>query len=186
MLIFITGGVRSGKSCFAENLAYSLITANQDKLIYVATSKVGDKEMQERIEKHQQDRTRSGYTWETREQFDHLEKLLPSFSSDQIVLIDCLTTLVANELFSEKGNWNDHAYVHEIYRRITTFLAAIRQRGLVTIIVSNELLNDGLDYDEATLTYLKLIARLHQQLVKRASIAYLVEVGIPLKMKGCE
>lgn len=186
MLMFISGGVRSGKSSFAEKLAYSLLTLSQDKLIYVATSPGGDDEMQVRIERHQIDRIKSGYVWETREQPVNLEQLLPSFANDQIVLIDCLTTLVANELFSELGKCHEPSYVQGIYTRIVNFLDEMKQRGIITIIVSNELLNDGLDYDEATLTYLKLISRLHQQLVKKASFAYLVEVGIPLKMKGCE
>lgn len=185
MLIFITGGVRSGKSSFAEKLAYSLLSRSQDKLIYVATSKVCDMEMQARIERHQQDRIKSGYVWETTEQPVHLEKLLPTFAKDQIVLIDCLTSLVANELFSKKDIWQDPSFVKAIYTRFVNFLATMKQQGITTIIVSNELLNDGLDYDEATLVYLKLIAFLHHQLVAVASSAYLVEVGIPLKMKGC-
>ncbi|WNF37978.1 bifunctional adenosylcobinamide kinase/adenosylcobinamide-phosphate guanylyltransferase [Bacillaceae bacterium IKA-2] len=186
MLIFISGGVRSGKSSFAEKLAYSLVTPSQAKLIYVATSLGGDHEMQMRIERHQIDRINSGYLWETREQPVNLEKLLPFFANDQIVLIDCLTILVANELFSELGKWDDPFYVQGIYTRIVNFIDEIGRRGIVTMIVSNELFNDSIDYDEATLIYLKLVAQLHQMLVKKASSAYLVEVGIPLQMKGCE
>ncbi|UTW69778.1 bifunctional adenosylcobinamide kinase/adenosylcobinamide-phosphate guanylyltransferase [Anaerobacillus sp. HL2] len=55
-MIFISGGVRSGKSSFAENLAYSYITEKRNKLIYIATSKNEDSEMAGRIKKHQQDR----------------------------------------------------------------------------------------------------------------------------------
>lgn len=185
-MIFISGGVRSGKSSFAENLAYSYITEKRNKLIYIATSKSEDSEMAGRIKKHQQDRKESGYCWETWECETHLEKKISLFSEEQIVVIDCLTILVANELFIDENKWSDHSFQHEIIKRINYFIDQLCEKQITTIIVSNEILNGSLSYDKATLTYMKMIGELHQQIVKLANEAYLVEAGIPIKMKGCE
>jgi adenosylcobinamide kinase/adenosylcobinamide-phosphate guanylyltransferase len=64
MAILVTGGARSGKSSFAEQ--YALRSA--EKGIYIATCQPYDKEMRERIGKHQQMRLDSGFTWETLEE----------------------------------------------------------------------------------------------------------------------
>lgn len=186
MLVFITGGVRSGKSAFAERLASSFLTSDRNKLIYVATSKIYDTEMKNRIEKHQEDRERSGLEWETWEQSTHLELILPHLREHHIVLVDCLTTLVANELFFDIDIWNDPEYKQEIFNRVIAFLAEVKKNNLTLLIVSNELLNGGISYDAATLTYMKLIGILHQKIVQIANDVYLVEAGIPLMLKGCD
>ncbi|WP_161568128.1 bifunctional adenosylcobinamide kinase/adenosylcobinamide-phosphate guanylyltransferase [Anaerobacillus alkaliphilus] len=186
MLIFITGGVRSGKSSFAETLAQSFLTPVKNKLIYIATSELYDSEMSLRIQKHQEDRLMSGFTWETWEQPRQIENLVKELSDNQIILLDCLTTLLANELFYEEGKWSDRLYQEEQVKKILIFLDKIKNKNITLLLVSNELLNGGLNYDQATLTYMKLIGYLHQKIVEKASIVYLIEAGIPLLMKGCE
>ncbi|QOY35913.1 bifunctional adenosylcobinamide kinase/adenosylcobinamide-phosphate guanylyltransferase [Anaerobacillus isosaccharinicus] len=184
MLVFITGGVRSGKSAFAERLASSFLTSDRNKLIYVATSKIYDSEMKMRIEKHQEDRGRSGLEWETWEQSTQLEHILPNFREHHVVLVDCLTTLVANELFFEIDMWNDPEYRQKIFKRISSFLTEVKKNNVTILLVSNELLNGGTSYDAATLSYMKLIGLLHQKIVEIANAVYLVEAGIPLRLKG--
>ncbi|MBU1140385.1 MAG: bifunctional adenosylcobinamide kinase/adenosylcobinamide-phosphate guanylyltransferase, partial [Proteobacteria bacterium] len=51
-LIFITGGARSGKSNFAEEMAISL----GKSVAYLATGQPLDKEMSHRIKKHKNKR----------------------------------------------------------------------------------------------------------------------------------
>lgn len=63
MVIFITGGAKSGKSRFAEDYARHL----GSKGIYVATAQQGDEEMRLKIRNHQLQREASGFPWETRE-----------------------------------------------------------------------------------------------------------------------
>ncbi len=186
MLTLITGGVRSGKSAFAEKLAYTLLTPKRNHLLYIATSKRYDTEMCSRIQKHQEERKNSGYYWETLEQETQLERLLPCLSETQVILIDCLTTLVANELFTDFDKWSDSNYLDALFQRIITFFINAKKKQLTLIIVSNELLNGGLSYDQATITYLKFIGQIHQQLVQIVSHVFLVEAGLPLKMKGCD
>jgi len=56
MLIFITGGARSGKSAFAEQYA-----AKRGKQgVYIATAQLYDDEMRERARLHREQRQASG------------------------------------------------------------------------------------------------------------------------------
>ncbi len=55
MITFITGGARSGKSCYAEKLAMAY-----DDVTYVATALAFDDEMKERIETHRARATHTG------------------------------------------------------------------------------------------------------------------------------
>ena len=59
-IVLVTGGCRSGKSAYAQQLAESLPPAR----LYVATCPVTDDEMRRRIEQHRQARRDRG--WETR------------------------------------------------------------------------------------------------------------------------
>ena len=95
MLIFITGGIKSGKSIFAEKLA----SEQKKDVYYIATAIVTDDEMQERVKKH---RIRRPSTWTTIEEsydFKKLSKLLPD--EPTVVLIDCLTTFLTNRLWRD-------------------------------------------------------------------------------------
>ena len=52
------------------------------------------------------------------------------------------------------------------------------------IIVSNEVLHEPIGDNELILTYSRLLGKLHQSIVKDCREAYLVEMGIPVQMKG--
>ena len=60
----------------------------------------------------------------------------------------------------------------------------IQNRGKVLIVVSNEVFNEPLVENELVFTYGQLLGQIHQQLVKAADQAYLVEMGVPILMKG--
>ena len=98
-LTFISGGVRSGKSAFAERLLVEEATAAQGRLLYIASGRAVDKEMKQRIERHKLDRAEE--SWLTIEQPVDLEKVLPFIQQKDFVLWDCLTTWLANELYTE-------------------------------------------------------------------------------------
>ena len=98
-LTFISGGVRSGKSAFAERLLVEGATAAQGRLLYIASGRAVDKEMKRRIERHKLDRAEE--SWLTIEQPVDLEKVLPFIQQNDFVLWDCLTTWLANELYTE-------------------------------------------------------------------------------------
>jgi adenosylcobinamide kinase / adenosylcobinamide-phosphate guanylyltransferase len=182
-LIFISGGVRSGKSSFAEKLALKIASEEGDRLHYIATGVPFDKEMKERIKKHQQDRKAAKYQWITTEQSTNIGAIADRFTSRDILLLDCVTTLLNNELFSSEYRW-DPPFLESIREKIITGIMMIKNRVSTMILVSNEVLHEPILKNELVYTYTRLLGQIHQQLVKEADQAFLVEAGVPLVMKG--
>jgi adenosylcobinamide kinase/adenosylcobinamide-phosphate guanylyltransferase len=174
MLIFISGGARSGKSAFAEQLV--LQAAEPGHLHYIATSEITDAEMNNRILHHQKRRTDEWGTWE---QSTKIDELAPQFSKKDCVLLDCLTILTANELFQGGNRQCEHTVRTKLIHSIEQF-----NHVKVLVIVSNDLFSGQLPRDEGSFIYMKLLGSLHQEIVRMADCAYQVNHGIPKKMKG--
>ncbi|MEH7178368.1 bifunctional adenosylcobinamide kinase/adenosylcobinamide-phosphate guanylyltransferase [Neobacillus vireti] len=181
--IFITGGVRSGKSSFAEKMAVDLALKEGGNLNYLATGIASDQEMRERIGKHQQDRSIGESNWRTIEKPAHIGEIANMFGSQDIILLDCVTTLLNNELFAVNQQW-DASFLNEVKENIVTGINEIRNTGKVLLVVSNEVFHEHLAKNQLVFTYGKLLGQIHQQLVSAADQAYLVEMGVPILMKG--
>lgn len=181
-LIFITGGVRSGKSRIAEKIASELAIELKGRLAYIACGQPSDAEMRQRIERHQTDRAKNSLPWMTIECSQNVGIVSKELHQDQIVLLDCLTTLLNNELFSEADKWEKDITV--IKQSIQSGLMRIRENCHTLIIVSNEVLYEPFGLNELVFTYGKALGELHQWIVNLADKAYLVEAGVPLLMKG--
>jgi len=186
MLVFVTGGVRSGKSSWAEK--YVIEKSQYVKTIhYIATAKKTDEEMEKRIESHKLRREKSFAKWETWERSSNIEWLADHFSETDIVLLDCLTNLINNELFIgvEEGDnrWKDPNHQQFVYEKIQHGIEQIEKKSSLFVIVSNEVVYDVI-HDEVLLFYMKLLGKCHQWIVKKSDIAVRMEFGLPLFMKG--
>ena len=85
----VLGGVRSGKSRFALELA-----SKAPRVTFVATARVCDDEMRVKIERHRAERPAH---WKTREEPLKLVELMREMGAcDDLVLVDCLTLFAAN------------------------------------------------------------------------------------------
>ncbi|MGO4888240.1 bifunctional adenosylcobinamide kinase/adenosylcobinamide-phosphate guanylyltransferase [Anaerobacillus sp. MEB173] len=187
MIAFITGGVRSGKSSYAEQLAINCAREDQ-QLYYIATSIPEDEEMQKRVNHHKNDRNRSGANWQTIEQARNVVELLDRFQTGDVVLLDCLTNLLSNELFfdwdKDNPSWQNENFHQHIKEKILSFVIMCKQKEITTIIVSNELLQSPIPNDQGTFYYMKLLGDLHQEIVSLADTAMLVDYGIVREMKN--
>lgn len=181
-LIFITGGVRSGKSSFAEKIAVKIAAPNQGKLNYIATGVPFDSEMRERIKKHQHDREKGKEHWITIEQSKSLCELEGRFHLKDVVLLDCVTTLLNNELYLANQLW-DSDFLASVQEKVITGIMTIKEQAGTMIVVSNEVLNEPVLANELVINYKKLLGHIHQRLVMEAEKAYLVEAGTPILMK---
>jgi adenosylcobinamide kinase/adenosylcobinamide-phosphate guanylyltransferase len=139
--------------------------------------------MKERIEKHQRDRLAVTYQWKTLEHSVQIGKLADNFKDKDIVLLDCVTTLLNNELFSSEQAWDEH-FLETVKKNVLTGITSMKNRAGTLIVVSNEVLNEPLCANEIVFTYGRLLGRIHQYLVKEADQVFLVEAGIPIVMKG--
>lgn len=184
-LIFISGGVRSGKSAYAEKLLTS-DGKREGRLVYIASGTATDWEMKERIEKHQQDRAE--FNWLTIEQPTHLAKCVPFIQKGDYVLWDCMTTWLANELYEgwETGSPCIHQpnCMTEKEQQLLTTLELIKEKATQFVIVSNEVLHDLPSSYSETETYRKWLGQLHQKVVATAQVAIEMEGGIPIYWKG--
>ncbi|MFJ7676897.1 bifunctional adenosylcobinamide kinase/adenosylcobinamide-phosphate guanylyltransferase [Peribacillus sp. NPDC046944] len=182
-LYFITGGVRSGKSSFAEKKAVELAIQSGGNLHYLACGRSSDAEMEERINRHRQDRHRSPLAWRTSEYPTDVSRIGKDLDAKSIVLLDCLTTLLDNELFLPNVPLTED-FLHKVFTKIIKGIGEIRKEAQSLIIVSNEVLQEPIFQDEFLHTYGKVLGLLHQAIVERADEAYLVESGVPLRMKA--
>ncbi|MDM5205890.1 bifunctional adenosylcobinamide kinase/adenosylcobinamide-phosphate guanylyltransferase [Cytobacillus kochii] len=184
-IIFISGGVRSGKSQLAEKLAIDRAHYHGKQLHYIATAQPSDKEMVLRIKHHQKHRQESGMKWMTWEQPRNVHQLATHYSSNDIILLDCLTTLLNNEFFYE-NRWSDYEFQQQIFKNLVQGIKELSSKVDTLILVSNEIFHDVISDEPLVLVYGKMLGRLHQKIVALADEAYLVDAGCLIQMKGGE
>lgn len=170
MLIFISGGARSGKSQYAERLA-TILTGTRPPL-YIASGQALDDEMKARIKHHRDLREASGIPWETIEVRDELTPLDRTFSKQQAILWDCLTTWLGNFWFADVDK---RALVDALKQQ---FLAW-KQAGIPVILVSNEVFDEPVSIYPETEEYRKWLGSLHQWIVKESDASIEVVFGVP-------
>ena len=173
--IFITGGARSGKSRFAEQMAAN----HGSSLCYLATAQSLDDEMGLRIRKHQQ---RRGAAWQTIEEPLHLAQTLAANDGVfSVILVDCLTLWLSNLLLlnEELGEEAEEQVMDEVQRLATTL------RGMTTsvMIVSNEVGMGIVPDNKLARIFRDIAGQANQIIAAAASEAWLVASGIPLKLK---
>ncbi len=166
----ILGGARSGKSSYAETLA----TAKNKDVFYIATAKILDKEIKERVLHHQQDRPSSWVTIE--EPIALAEALQQNVAPERVILVDCLTMWMTN-LLSE----NDHALLNQ---EVEQLLKALPTLDGDIVFVSNEVGMGIIPLGELTREYVDEIGRLHQQLAQLVNNVVLMVAGLPLTIKS--
>ena len=187
-LIYVTGGAKSGKSKFAEDLLLSMNNGNQ-KNIYLATSIVYDEEMQTKVDLH---KARRQNKWVTVESYKNFSETLKDVLSDETkdnMLVDCLTNMISNIIFEEHDiNWDkpsekDFEKCNISVEKQVNELINIVNRFENVIIVSNEL-GMGIVPSYPLGRYFREIAgKMNQKIAEIADEAYFVVSGIPMKIK---
>lgn len=166
----ILGGARSGKSSYAEKLALE----SGKKAIYLATAKVLDKEMEQRVSRHKNDRPSA---WKTVEESLQLSDALHKWSApDRIILVDCLTMWLTN-LLSDKDE-------SLLKNEVGKLLATLPQLQGEVIFVSNEVGMGIIPMGELTRRFVDETGFLHQQLAQKVNTVILMVAGIPQVIKG--
>jgi adenosylcobinamide kinase/adenosylcobinamide-phosphate guanylyltransferase len=164
---FVLGGARSGKSRYAE----SLVTAQPQPWVYIATAQARDDEMAARIAEH---RARRDAGWQTIEAPHELHEALKAAPQDAAVLVDCLTLWLSNLMH---GAFD----IEKMTTRADQALAA--RRGL-TVLVSNEV-GLGIVPDNALARdFRDAQGVLNQRVAGAANRVVLMVAGLPLTVKG--
>ena len=182
-IIFVTGGARSGKSRFAEN-----ILENKKKVLYIATAIAFDDEMKERIRLHRQQRNS---TWKTLEAYRDFENILPrALKGMSAVMLDCITVMLTNIMLADHTiNWDNISPAqaagveNEIMKEAGQLMKILADYEGEAVIVSNEL-GMGLVPPTPMGRYFRDTAgRVNQMIAAQADEVYLAVSGIPVKVK---
>jgi adenosylcobinamide kinase/adenosylcobinamide-phosphate guanylyltransferase len=164
----VLGGVRSGKSRFAQKLA-----EQESSVAFVATAKAVDEEMRNKILRHQQERPQH---WRTVEEPLDLARVFvecgPQF---EILLVDCLTLFVANVLGAEPDRVNE---------RIDGLVHALRNVPTSVVLVSNEVGSGVVPPYPAGRQFRDLLGEVNQKVASVADKVVLMVAGLPLAVKG--
>ena len=166
-VILITGGARSGKSRYAEELALSL----SDHPVYVATAHVWDDEFRERVKKHQE---RRGPEWTNIEE----EMLLSRHDlTGRVAVIDCITLWCTNYFFQ--------------MQEVDTALEALKAefdkftaRDATYIFVTNEIGMGGVSDNAVQRKFTDLQGWINQYVASHADEVILMVSGIPVRVKS--
>lgn len=169
MLTVLLGGVRSGKSHFAVELAQR--PALPVRFIATAPHIDGDNDFEERIERHRRDRPAH---WVTIEEPHDLSGALADCGRD-VVIIDCLGLWVNNRLW--RGD--DPATIEAA--AATDALAASERRA-PTIVVSNEVGSGVHPGTDTARRFCDCLGRVNQIWVRYADRALLMVAGRALDL----
>lgn len=167
-IVLITGGQRSGKSRYAQNLALSLAS----NPVYLATSRIWDDEHRKRIERHQLER---GPEWINLEEEKELSK---HPLSGKTILLDCVTLWATNFFFDLESD------VDKSLAALKTEFDRFISQDAYFIIVTNEIGMGEMSQNEIQRKFADLQGWLNQYIADKADEVYLMVSGIPVRIKS--
>ncbi len=188
-LTLILGGARSGKSTFAEQRAMKI---GGEKVLYVATSETKDEEMEERVIKHRAERSSA---WETVEASRNIAQAIRAAGSDaKVILLDCMTFLVANHLMDAAAPEDDpfddpsadpfdENIEADVVAEVEALVAYVQGEDIELVVVSNEVGLGVVPPYELGRAYRDILGRANQILARHADEVQLLVTGIPMQIK---
>jgi adenosylcobinamide kinase/adenosylcobinamide-phosphate guanylyltransferase len=207
----VLGGARSGKSRYGEALVRQYTALGFDAC-YVATAQALDDEMATRIAKHQAGRSDDGIEWQLFEESLALTALLKQLAKPgRVILVDCLTLWLTNQLLASNVNiddepapteWNatdfststsatstfgnsisdDKAHASWQAEK-TAFVDSLVELEGVVILISNEVGSGIVPLGELSRQFVDEAGWLNQAVATLADNVTLVVAGLPLALK---
>lgn len=175
-LTLVTGGSRSGKSAFAQQLAEE----DAAPRLFIATCPPLDPEMDARISRHR--RAREGRGWQTAEEPLLLAGQLRRVPAGTTVLIDCLTLWISN-LMHEAQQGGSEISEDQMAALADDLSRAARSHQGRVLIVTNELGLGIVPDSPVTRHFRDLAGRCGQIIAAAADAVFFVCCGIPVRIK---
>ena len=176
-MTLIIGGSGSGKSAYAED--YMVSISEDRKKYYIATMQIYDEEGKRKVERHRM--LRGGKGFSTIEQPVDIGKAAEKMEAeDRTALLECVSNLTANEMFSGEVPGTEEV----ITEKIVGGIAVLNRELTHLVIVSNNVFEDGNVYDKTTMAYIRAMGRINQKLAEMADEVVEVVVGIPIVIKA--
>ncbi len=180
----VTGGARSGKSRYAEQLA----AQTGERVLYLATARALDGEMEERIARHKAQRPAGWHTIET--PLNLAGVITVEAGHHDGLLLDCLTVFLTNRILAHPVDWDkpDRNQLNEIEAEllgeVKAIVEAARQTSAPLIVVTNEVGFGIVPLSPLARFFRDCAGRANQRLAEAATSVFLVVAGIPLRIKG--
>ena len=172
MIVYIYGGVSSGKSEYAEEL----ISREFNKKIYLATMENTGEHAGKRVEKHLLQREGKGFF--TIEEPRHIKDL--NIDEDDNILLEDLTNLLSNNLFNEDGLKNNFK---EITEEIFSDIITLKSRCNSVFIVGNDIFSTERNQSRELDIFIDCLYSLHKQIIEAADRVIEVVYGLPYDRK---
>jgi adenosylcobinamide kinase/adenosylcobinamide-phosphate guanylyltransferase len=170
MVTLVLGGVRSGKSRYAQSEA-----ARFTRVTFVATARRSDAEMRRKIAAHRRERPAG---WKTVEAPVALDAVIRrEGQTADVLLVDCLTTYcgeLLSRIRSESGR----------RRHVQALVDAIRATPASLFIVSNEVGSGVVPAFKSGRLFRDLLGEANQAIARVANRVVLLVAGIPVAVKG--
>jgi adenosylcobinamide kinase/adenosylcobinamide-phosphate guanylyltransferase len=171
-ITLVLGGVRSGKSRFAQRIA-----ERAERVAFIATAeRREDAEMLAKIERHRAERPT---TWTTIEEPLALSRIIQEAGRDcDVLLIDCLTLYAANLLEA----CGDDAL--KLQTHIDELCLALRSAPCSVVLVSNEVGSGVVPAYELGRRFRDLVGEINQRVASVADTVLWMVAGLPMALKG--
>lgn len=208
MITLITGGSGSGKSAYAEKyICHASNKKGCKEKYYIATMQIFDDEGQRKIDRHR--RLRAGKGFITIEQPRDIQNAVSKLQSENCLktgrsaLLECMSNLVANEMFppadasgiqaaeAEKEALDDtenmkdyeNTKISRVSKKVLKEVSILSENVAELVIVTNNVFEDGVSYDESTMNYIKAMGIVNRGLAAMAERVVEVVAGIPVTVK---
>jgi adenosylcobinamide kinase/adenosylcobinamide-phosphate guanylyltransferase len=168
--ILVIGGCRSGKSSHALHLAEQF----PGQKIFLATCMPQDKEMEQRVLRHQQQRSSA---WETLEVPVFIPEAIHKNSiKEHVILVDCLTLWINNLILDDDKPEN-------IDNHIQKLTESIEKAECPVILVSNEVGTGIVPENKLARLFRDIAGFANQKVAACVDQVIWMVAGIPVKIK---
>lgn len=174
MIVLVMGGSASGKSEWAETEAVKL--AQNGPLCYLATLSPDGPGNDTIIRGHRKRREGKGFvTVEAERNIDRLQLREPEKTT---VLLECLSNLLANEMFG--GTERESVPVPE---KVIGEVLSLSGKVKHLVIVSDLIFSDGISYEKETAEYMRNLGTVNAAILKEADRAAEIVCTCPVYLK---
>lgn len=179
-LVLVTGGMRSGKSRYAEERL-----KDSRQVLYIATARCLDKEMERRIEHHRASRPAH---WVTAEACRDLDEVLRQHPEGD-VLLDCVTNMVTNLMLDEEEDYDALSMdrIEQIEAGIRGQMARLveqaRRQERTVILVSGEVGMSLVPVYRMGRVFTDILGRVNQYLAAQSDEVVFMVSGLPMQVK---
>ncbi len=171
-VILVLGGVRSGKSRYAQQIA-----ERSGRVTFIATAEGrDDPEMLAKIERHRAERPSHWTTIE--EPLELAQAIRAAAPGSDLILLDCLTFFAANLLEAHGDNET------EVQSRINDLCVTLRSAARSVVLVSNEVGSGVVPEYASGRRFRDLIGEMNQRVAAIADTVLFMVAGLPLALKG--